>query len=112
MKEEERDSAWSDFLSEADSLPDVKIEPTSVARRSLSDRLAYLTLEGYLPLAALAAVLLSLTSDRDSATVWLVGLGLSYDEIGDTLKVAGGTVRSRLHKARTRLAERMTGAGG
>ena len=39
-------------------------------------------------------------------------LGLSYDEIADTLKIAGGTVRSRLHKARARLAERMTGRGG
>ncbi|MCA9778076.1 MAG: hypothetical protein KC800_15210, partial [Candidatus Eremiobacteraeota bacterium] len=72
--EEERDSAWSDFLSEADSLPDVKIEPTPAARKSLSDRLAYLTLEGYLPLGALAAVLLSLASGHSSATVWLAGL--------------------------------------
>ena len=36
-------------------------------------------------------------------------LGLSYDEIADTLKIAGGTVRSRLHKARGRLAERLKG---
>lgn len=31
-------------------------------------------------------------------------LGLSYEEVGDTLKLSGGTVRSRLHKARKRLS--------
>ena len=36
-------------------------------------------------------------------------LVLSYDEIADTLKISGGTVRSRLHKARERLAEQMGG---
>jgi RNA polymerase sigma-70 factor (ECF subfamily) len=34
-------------------------------------------------------------------------LNLSYEEIAETLKLSGGTVRSRLHKARHRLAQRL-----
>ena len=34
-------------------------------------------------------------------------LGLSYEDISQTLQVPVGTVRSRLNKARQRLAERL-----
>jgi RNA polymerase sigma-70 factor (ECF subfamily) len=57
----------------------------------------------------LIAALLTL-SDDDRETLLLLALGqLSYEEVASALRIPIGTVRSRIHRARTHLRERVPG---
>jgi RNA polymerase sigma-70 factor (ECF subfamily) len=53
--------------------------------------------------------LTSLTEDHRLILILRDIQGLSYEEIAETLEVEVGTVRSRLHRARAELRERLTG---
>lgn len=49
-------------------------------------------------------------SDDDRETLLLLALGqLSYEEVASALRIPIGTVRSRIHRARTHLRERVQG---
>lgn len=55
------------------------------------------------------AALLSL-SDEDRETFLLLALGqLTYEEVASALRIPIGTVRSRIHRSRTHLRERVEG---
>ena len=54
---------------------------------------------------ALEAALNTLSPDFRVAVILCDGLGLSYDEIAETLGVKMGTVRSRIHRARAQLRQ-------
>lgn len=61
--------------------------------------------------AAVADALRSL-SDKFRAVVVLVDIeGLSYQEAADVLGIPAGTVMSRLHRARTKMRDRLRDAG-
>jgi RNA polymerase sigma-70 factor (ECF subfamily) len=49
------------------------------------------------------AALLALPDDRRAVVVMCDVVGMTYDEIADTLDIAVGTVRSRIHRGRTQL---------
>ena len=49
-------------------------------------------------------------SDDDRETFLLLALGqLTYEEVASVLRIPIGTVRSRIHRARTHLRERVPG---
>lgn len=78
-----------------------------------SDELPEITAQGSESEKVLAALALRqglarLTQKDRDVLILREMLGLSYEEIADTLKISGGTVRSRLHKARKRLIERIS----
>ena len=57
--------------------------------------------------ADIEAALAQLSPDFRAAVVLCDVVGLSYDEIADTLGIPVGTVRSRIHRARAALRERL-----
>jgi RNA polymerase sigma-70 factor, ECF subfamily len=57
--------------------------------------------------AALRAAIAELPEDRRLVLVLRDVEGLSYDEIAETLAIDPGTVRSRLHRARLQLKEKL-----
>jgi RNA polymerase sigma-70 factor (ECF subfamily) len=57
--------------------------------------------------AALHRAIAELPDDRRIVVVLRDIEGLTYDEIGEALALEPGTVRSRLHRARTELRERL-----
>jgi RNA polymerase sigma-70 factor, ECF subfamily len=54
------------------------------------------------------AAVRSLPDDYRAAVVLCDVVGLTYDEIAETLDVPVGTVRSRIHRGRMRLREKLT----
>jgi hypothetical protein len=69
-------TVWEGFTAEADSLkPPVIASPPTIARRpSLRDRLAFLTLEGYLPLLAILFAMMMVAGYGSSQSVMATSL--------------------------------------
>jgi RNA polymerase sigma-70 factor, ECF subfamily len=59
----------------------------------------------------LAAALASLRAGDRDALLLFVWADLTYEEVAAALGIPPGTVRSRIHRARTALRERLAGAG-
>jgi RNA polymerase sigma-70 factor (ECF subfamily) len=75
-------------------LPSAEADPAAAAARSELE-------------AALHRAIAELPDDRRIVVVLRDIEGLTYDEIAETLALEPGTVRSRLHRARTELKERL-----
>jgi RNA polymerase sigma-70 factor, ECF subfamily len=62
---------------------------------------------GHLDMAALKAALMQLPADQREAIILVGASGFSYDESADICGVAVGTIKSRVSRARRKLAELM-----
>jgi len=82
--------------------PDRVIPPTVAA----DDALAAVTIS-----TDVQAAITALPEDFRSAVVLSDVVGMSYAEIGETLGVPIGTVRSRIHRGRSLLRTALSGAG-
>lgn len=67
--------------------------------------------EGHMAVRDLRAALLELGEDQREALILVGAAGFSYDEAAEICGVAAGTVKSRVSRARARLAELMGAPG-
>ena len=68
--------------------------------------------QGHMALLDLRAALAELPDDQREALLLVGASGFSYDEAGEIVGVAAGTIKSRVSRARARLAELMGETGG
>ncbi len=66
---------------------------------------------GHMAVLDLKAALAQLPDDQREALILVGATGFSYDEAAEIVGVAAGTIKSRVSRARTRLAELMGEAG-
>ncbi|MFN3260259.1 MAG: sigma-70 family RNA polymerase sigma factor [Pikeienuella sp.] len=67
--------------------------------------------QGHMALLDLRAALAELPDDQREALLLVGASGFSYDEAGEIVGVAAGTIKSRVSRARARLAELMGESG-
>jgi RNA polymerase sigma-70 factor (ECF subfamily) len=89
-----------------DRLPD-DAEPRLPTSSGADDVLTAVTISG-----DVQAAITALPEDYRVAVVLADVVGLSYSEIGETLQVPIGTVRSRIHRGRSQLRAALAGARG
>ncbi len=68
--------------------------------------------QGHMAMLDLRAALAELPDDQREALLLVGASGFSYDEAAEIVGVAAGTIKSRVSRARARLAELMDETGG
>jgi RNA polymerase sigma-70 factor, ECF subfamily len=67
--------------------------------------------EGHLAIADFAAALAKLPEEQREALIMVGASGISYEEAAEICGVALGTIKSRVNRARSRLADMLAGDG-